>query len=62
MLGQFLHFPQGGMNMYLTKIKSSAKNWLTLEHIELMKSGDEHSSFSITGGSIGHSTIVQNSW
>ena len=51
-----------GMNMYFTKIKSSAKNWLTLEHTELLNSGDEHSSCSIAGGSIGSSTIVQNSW
>ena len=62
MLGHFLQFPQGGMNMYFTKNKSSTKNWPTLEHTELLNSGDEHSSCSITGGSIGSSTIVQNSW
>ena len=38
MLGHFLQFPQGGINMYLQKVNSSAKNWLTLEHTELLNS------------------------
>ena len=59
MLGHFLQFLQGGMNIHLQKIKKASQNWLTLEHTELLNSGDEHSSCSITGGSIGSSTIVQ---
>ena len=38
MLGHFLQFPQGGMNMYFKKNKNFSQNWLTLEHTELLNS------------------------
>ena len=62
MLGHFLQFPQGGMNMHIQKIKKASQNWLSLEQTELLNSGNEHASCSITDGSIESSTIVQNSW
>ena len=61
LLAHFITSPVGYGHFDKRKEKASP-NKLTLEETELLNSENEHASCSIFGGSIGSSTIVQNSW